>query len=57
MGRKKRSGPLRYRKTEHKVLEDLVLLLRVAGEMKLDPAQVAGGMAVEKTCVLAWCQR
>lgn len=45
MGRKKRSGPLRYRKTEHKFLEDLVLLLRVAGEMKLDPAQVAGGKA------------
>lgn len=44
MGRKKR-GPLRYRKTEHRFLEDLVLLLRVAGEMKLDPDQPEGGQA------------
>jgi len=45
MGRKKSRGPLRYRKTEHRFLEDLVLLLRVAGEMKLDPAQPPGGKA------------
>ncbi|MFT5681339.1 MAG: hypothetical protein ACI8RZ_002245 [Myxococcota bacterium] len=45
MGRKKRSGPLRYRKTEHRFLEDLVLLLRVAGEMKLDPDQADGEQA------------
>jgi hypothetical protein len=45
MGRNKRRGPLRYRKTEHRFLEDLVLLLRVAGEMKLDPDQPAGGTA------------
>ena len=45
MGKKRRSGPLRYRKTEHRFLEDLVLVLRVAGELKLDPDQQPGGKA------------
>jgi hypothetical protein len=45
MARKKPSGPLRYRKTEHRFLEDLVLALRVAGELALDPDQPEGGQA------------
>ncbi|MCB9751707.1 MAG: hypothetical protein H6713_17170 [Myxococcales bacterium] len=43
--RKKPRGPLRYRKTEHRFLEDLVLVLRVAGELELDLAQAPGGKA------------
>jgi len=42
---KKGRGPIRYRKTQHRFLEDLVLLLRVAGDMKLDPDQPPGGKA------------
>jgi hypothetical protein len=45
MARQKPSGPVRYRKTEHRFLEDFVLLLRVAGELALDPDQVSGGKA------------
>ncbi len=43
--RKKPRGPLRYRKTEHRFLEDLVLALRVAGELGLDPDQGPGETA------------
>ena len=45
MSKKKPRGPLRYRKTAHRFFEDLVLLLRVAGELRLDPAQAPGGRA------------
>ncbi|MEL6345570.1 MAG: hypothetical protein AAFV53_20850 [Myxococcota bacterium] len=45
MAKKKARGPIRYRKTEHKFLEDLVLLLRTAGELGLDMTQPLGGKA------------